>query len=139
MIANRNLEIERERSHQPLGSRQIKTATSTITGDARKNVGQSIDRSSNAASGNQPRRPLSTDQTITLSHHEYPSKQPLLLENKLQSQPLNKVSSKINLSYSGLTKEEIQGLSVDEIYSRMARNLVIHHQNFEQRCHEVAN
>ena len=73
-MANRNLEIERERSHQPLGSRQIKTATSTITRDAKNNVGQSIDRSSNAASGNQPRRPLSTDQTITLSHQEYPSK-----------------------------------------------------------------
>ena len=138
-MANRNLEIERERSHQPLGSRQIKTATSTITRDAKNNVGQSIDRSSNAASGNHPRRPLSTDQTITLSHQEYPSKQPLLLSNKLQSHPQNQVSSKINLSYSGITKEEIQGLSVDEIYSRMAKNLVFHHQNFEQRCHEVAN
>ena len=51
-IANRNLEIERERSHQPLGSRQIKTANSTITREARNNVGQSVERSSISGSGN---------------------------------------------------------------------------------------
>ena len=139
--ANRNSESDREGSHPPLGSRLVKTANTTGTREVRNNVTKSMDRSSSPASGNHPRRPLSTDQTITLSNHDYPTKQPLILSNKLQSQNRagDHVSSKINLSYSGLTKEELQGLSVDEIYSRMAKNLVRHHQNFEQRCHEVAN
>ena len=117
---------------KPLGSRQIQTATAkpmdSKGGHARRgmHVNQSIEGSSTAASGMNrtqqnfssnrvymPRRPLSTDQTITANTQDHPAAQRLA----------NKLSPQINLKYSGLTQEEIEGLSVDEIYSRMANNL----------------
>ena len=67
-----------------------------------------------------PRRPLSTDQTITNDYYSVPG----LLANKLTNKNVSAAASpQVNLQYSGLTQEEIAGLSVDEIYSRMANNL----------------
>ena len=144
-LASRNSEAGRhEAGAKPLGSRQIQTATTkpmdSKGGHAKRglHVNQSIEGSSTAASGmnqtqqnfssnrvHMPRRPLSTDQTITANNQEYPVAQRIPLTNKLQNRNNNRadVSPQINLQYSGLTREEIAGLSVDEIYSRMANNL----------------
>ena len=45
----------------------------------------------------------------------------------------------INLKYSGISKEDIEGLSVDEIYRRMNNNLALNDQDFQARCHDVVH
>lgn len=45
------------------------------------------------------------------------------------------ISATFDLPYSGLTKEEIQELSVDEIYAKMTKNLRQKNNiDFEARC-----
>ena len=45
------------------------------------------------------------------------------------------ISAGFDLPYSGLTKEELQELSVDEIYQKMSNNLrQKNNMDFEARC-----